>query len=105
MSLIERATCDEADEAIGEATDCLARVSADLASAGWLPGDHRLRECPPQERRDSRPSGATSSATACTTLAPPQVRRDRMSPTAATAISAPAASTPTSNTAGWRPAT
>jgi HEPN domain-containing protein len=35
MNLIERPTWDEAEEAIREATDALARVSADLASAGW----------------------------------------------------------------------
>jgi len=35
MNLIERPAWDEAEEAIKEATDALARVSADLASAGW----------------------------------------------------------------------
>ena len=35
MNLNDRPTWDEAEDAIGEATDALARVSADLASAGW----------------------------------------------------------------------
>ena len=35
MNLNDRPTLDEAEDAIGEATDALARVSADLASAGW----------------------------------------------------------------------
>ena len=35
MNLNERPTWDEAEDAIAEATDALARVSADLASAGW----------------------------------------------------------------------
>jgi HEPN domain-containing protein len=35
MSLNERPTWDDAEEAITLATDALARVSADLASAGW----------------------------------------------------------------------
>jgi hypothetical protein len=34
-NLIERPTWDEAEEAISEATDALAKISADLASAGW----------------------------------------------------------------------
>lgn len=37
MSLNERPTWDEAEEAITQATDALSRVSADLASAGWAP--------------------------------------------------------------------
>jgi len=37
MSLIERPTWDEAEEAITQAADALSRVSADLASAGWAP--------------------------------------------------------------------
>jgi HEPN domain-containing protein len=36
MNLNERPTWDEAEDAIAEATDALARVSADLASAGWV---------------------------------------------------------------------
>ena len=42
MSLNERPTWDEAEEAITQATDALSRVSADLASAWWahsLQGD------------------------------------------------------------------
>jgi HEPN domain-containing protein len=35
MSLNERLTWDEAEEAIAEAAGALTRVSADLASAGW----------------------------------------------------------------------
>ena len=35
MSLNERPTWDEAEEAIAEAAGALTRVSADLASAGW----------------------------------------------------------------------
>ena len=35
MNLNERPTWDEAEDAIAEATDALARVSADLSSAGW----------------------------------------------------------------------
>ena len=35
MSLNERPTWDEAQEAIKAATDALSRVSADLATAGW----------------------------------------------------------------------
>jgi hypothetical protein len=35
MNLNDRPTWDEAEDAIGKATDALARVSADLASAGW----------------------------------------------------------------------
>jgi len=35
MNLTERPTWEEAEEAIKEATDALARISADLASAGW----------------------------------------------------------------------
>ena len=35
MSLLERPTWDEAEEAIQEAADALSRVSADLSSAGW----------------------------------------------------------------------
>jgi len=37
MSLIERPTWDEAEEAISQAIDALSRISADLASAGWAP--------------------------------------------------------------------
>jgi HEPN domain-containing protein len=37
MSLNERPTWDEAEEAITEATGALSRLSADLASAGWAP--------------------------------------------------------------------
>ena len=37
MSLSERPTWDEAEEAIEEATGALSRVSADLSSAGWAP--------------------------------------------------------------------
>ena len=36
MNLNERPTWDEAEDAIAEATDALARVSADLASAGGV---------------------------------------------------------------------
>lgn len=36
MNLVERPTWDEADEAIALATEALARVSADLTSAGWI---------------------------------------------------------------------
>jgi len=35
INLIERPTWDDAQEAIGEATKALARVWADLSSAGW----------------------------------------------------------------------
>jgi HEPN domain-containing protein len=35
MSLVERPTWEEAEEAIREASDALSRVSADLSSAGW----------------------------------------------------------------------
>jgi HEPN domain-containing protein len=35
MSLNDRPTWDEAEEAIKAATDALSRVSADLATAGW----------------------------------------------------------------------
>jgi hypothetical protein len=35
MSLNERPTWEEAEEAITLAADALSRVSADLASAGW----------------------------------------------------------------------
>jgi HEPN domain-containing protein len=35
MSLNERPTWDDAEEAIKAATDALSRVSADLATAGW----------------------------------------------------------------------
>ena len=35
MSLHERPTWEEAEEAITKAADALSRVSADLASAGW----------------------------------------------------------------------
>jgi HEPN domain-containing protein len=38
MSLNERPTWEEAEEAIAEAADALSRVSADLASAGWAAG-------------------------------------------------------------------
>ena len=39
MSLIERPTWDEAEEAIATATDAVARVSVDLAAAGWIDPD------------------------------------------------------------------
>jgi len=35
MSLLERPTWDEAEDAIQDAADALSRVSADLSSAGW----------------------------------------------------------------------
>jgi HEPN domain-containing protein len=35
MDLVERPAWDEAEEAIAQATEALARLSADLASAGW----------------------------------------------------------------------
>jgi len=35
MSLNERPTWDDAEEAIAQASDALSRVAADLASAGW----------------------------------------------------------------------
>jgi HEPN domain-containing protein len=35
MSLNERPTWDDAEEAIKAATDALSRISADLATAGW----------------------------------------------------------------------
>lgn len=37
MNLNERLTWEEAENAIAEATDALVRISADLASAGWVP--------------------------------------------------------------------
>jgi hypothetical protein len=36
MSLNERPTWDDAEEAIAQATDALSHVAADLASAGWV---------------------------------------------------------------------
>jgi hypothetical protein len=39
MNLIDRPTWDEAEEAIGVATDALSRVSVDLTSAGWAASD------------------------------------------------------------------
>jgi hypothetical protein len=35
MSLNERPTWDDAEEAITQASDALSRIAADLASAGW----------------------------------------------------------------------
>ena len=36
MNLIERATWEDAQEAIAEAIEAIARVSDDLSSAGWI---------------------------------------------------------------------